>query len=894
MPQPNHQQPSSPQSRPFISANVLERLANGQFVAQRRSQPSLAQMTDSAANRRDDLSPLAVAKRCIPYEPKVFTDRRDIVLSLAHALNDPSIEVVLIEGNEGSGTTSVARGVVELMGGGPEQVLWVDVEPTLSDGDLVSFLIGYLNRIAASVVKNQANSAFGTLIDTEDNPDIPGDAMAQLRRQLGALSEKPVLIVMDHLGSRVNDGGFWNTTLLQELLHFLLAVPSVKVMLVGEHLPTGDMASLGSRLFSVNLTPPSSSTPPSTFLWHHLAQRIHASQWEHAPSQVLGGLLAQQLSREDQRIAALLACVRHSLNQSDLSQWSEDFKHTDPKEKKATALSTPLNASTLQHHLKASPLRPLIRRSLLPQQLLSVLALPPEQRPTHVDEWSHYRFSFYEFGSAMLAAHLPPLLVSKTHEFLSQQYLAQRKVPMEQRVLPVANSILVQEARYHEEQAQQARLRLAQQKTLQHLSAEPQTAHVNDAHAFSEADLHEIARHQERLTQSMPLDPVTQTQPTVIVVSSPDVDASLNPSINVTSPHSTPIPEPTMALFHAKLQPALSHVTSAHHAFAQQQWDVSQASLELALQQLNHVAQQSQQLQAVLHSRLAYVAAINQHWETAQSYYQHAQQYLNNMPENDTPSLGPWLVAQQCLTETLLPERYKPTKPETLCQRLLLSLHTCEAETATASSIENDPYVSFWQAVLPQAPLLAELTFRAATLLDAEKSEGSSVAYSAPQLYELAYTRLLETHQPFAAASAAANRAALFSEAKAYNQAIPWLQRALNLEEANDWTDEAAESHQRLAKAYAKTQQWQSALHHGDCVLRWLETEDNKSLHAETLARWQQRLGQWAKTGGFPNQAKVYWLSALETLYGMSRVAPLTPQQQAQQHELETAIRQQA
>jgi tetratricopeptide (TPR) repeat protein len=672
-------------------------------------------------------------------------------------------------------------------------------------------------------------------------------------------------------------------------------------MLVGEHLPTGDMASLGSRLFSVNITPPSPSTPPSTFLWQHLAQRINAGPWEHAPAPVLGELLVHQLNREDQRIAALLACVRHSLSQHDLSQWSADFKHTDPKEKKATALSSslsssPLNTSTFQHHLKASPLKPLIRRSLLPQQLLSVLALPPEQRPTNPDDWVHYRFSFYDCAAAMLAAHLPPLLLSKTHEFLSQQYLAQRKIPMEHRVLPVANSVLVQEARYHEEQAQQARLRFTQQKTLQQISSASPTQPTDEMPIFSEADLQEIAHHQERLSQSAHESAITHPQPTIIVMSPTEGDAPLSPSMNIASPHSTPISEPSSALFHTKLQPALSYVTSAQQAFSQQQWAISQADLEAALQQLKQVEVQSQQLQAVVHSRLAYVAAINQQWETTLSHYQHAQQYLNKRSENDTPPLWPWLVAQQCLTETLLPERYQPTATETLCQRLLLALHTCEEETTTAPNDENDPFDSFWQAVLPMAPLLAELTFRAASLLDTSRRTLETLPNSptAEHLYELAYTRLLETNQPFAAASAAANRAALLAETKTYDQAIPWLQRALNLEEANGWIDEAAESHQRLAKAYAKTQQWQSALHHGDCVLRWLESEENATSQAATLARWQQRLGQWAKTGGFPNQAKVYWLKALETLYGMSRVSSLTPQQQAQQHELETAIRQEA
>ena len=315
-------------------------------------------------------------------------------------------------------------------------------------------------------------------------------------------------------------------------------------------------------------------------------------------------------------------------------------------------------------------------------------------------------------------------------------------------------------------------------------------------------------------------------------------------------------------------------------------------------QHLQQIETQSQELQAVIHSRLAYVAAINQQWDASRSHHHQAQQYLNSTkPES---LVIPWLVAQQHLTETLLPEIHKPVTTQPLSQRLALTLQVCEkalsAESEIAPNHQNDPYQTFWHAVLPRDTLLAELAFRTASALDAARRAPNTLPSqpTAHQLYELAYTRLLESNQPFAAASAAANRAALHTEAHEYDNAIPWLQRALNLEEANEWVDEAAESHQRLAKAYAKTQQWQSALHHGDCVLQWLQNNDASVTQHEAISRWQQRLGQWANTEGLPNQAKVYWLQALETLYALRRQGPLTPEQQSRQDDLEAWIRREA
>lgn len=110
----------------FIQPQILARLRAGKFVAERRQKQA-----GSDQDRRDTLSPLAIAKRCIRYDPSVFANRSDLVLKLADDLNDSDVKILMLLGEQGSGKTSLIRGLVELTGGelaggGQMQLLWFD------------------------------------------------------------------------------------------------------------------------------------------------------------------------------------------------------------------------------------------------------------------------------------------------------------------------------------------------------------------------------------------------------------------------------------------------------------------------------------------------------------------------------------------------------------------------------------------------------------------------------------------------------------------------------------------------------------------------------------------------------------------------------------------------
>ena len=86
----------------------------GRFVPARRARRKSGR---SASDRRRVFSPLAVTKRCIRYDPNVFTHRRAQILQMAEALNDSASRMLLVSGIQGAGKTSMVRGVIELMGG---------------------------------------------------------------------------------------------------------------------------------------------------------------------------------------------------------------------------------------------------------------------------------------------------------------------------------------------------------------------------------------------------------------------------------------------------------------------------------------------------------------------------------------------------------------------------------------------------------------------------------------------------------------------------------------------------------------------------------------------------------------------------------------------------------
>jgi len=213
----------------FISSAILERIENGSFVPARQAKPEL-QMKD----RRDVLSPLAVTKRCVRYESHVFLHRQSLILTLALALNTPERKIALIGGPQGSGKTSLVRGLIEVMGGGNEQLLWFDVTRHTDFEEIIQFLIQYITYVCSAV------GGLQPMGETEFNGTE--EPIKRLEKLIKRVADMPLLLVLDNVEYIVDEELRFNSYPFKEMLNFLLAFPNIKMVLIGERLPYADMS----------------------------------------------------------------------------------------------------------------------------------------------------------------------------------------------------------------------------------------------------------------------------------------------------------------------------------------------------------------------------------------------------------------------------------------------------------------------------------------------------------------------------------------------------------------------------------------------------------------------------------------------------------------------------
>jgi hypothetical protein len=221
------------ESLPFINEKILKRLIEGSFVPERRSNPGKTKLAD----RRDTISPLAVAKRCVRYEPQVFYQRKDLVLRVADHLNNSTKKMVLVTGQQGSGKTSLVRGVVELMGGGDEQLLWFDINIHTDFDEIIQFLIENITYICAALSIDEAPKEGVSPLKAG-----PLEPMDQLEYHLRKVSHIPLLIVVDNIEYIVDPEYRIHSYSLKEFLNFLLSFPNIKMVLLGDRLPYADIS----------------------------------------------------------------------------------------------------------------------------------------------------------------------------------------------------------------------------------------------------------------------------------------------------------------------------------------------------------------------------------------------------------------------------------------------------------------------------------------------------------------------------------------------------------------------------------------------------------------------------------------------------------------------------
>ncbi|MFM7469505.1 MAG: hypothetical protein ACKO37_08415 [Vampirovibrionales bacterium] len=271
----------------WVKRDVLERLRQGNFAPLRQHErEGQGQVSAQTLDRRKWFSPLNLTKQCIPKIPEVFTDRREALLSLGHWVNHPTQKVMLLTGTIGSGKTALARGLIELMGGGQEQLLWLELDCHTQVSDIRRFLFQFMAQILhdtglVSTLNQGAMQpvAFPSVMPAQSaqrgthpkQQETPQSGMVQLRQaqqtaqqfnqarsmgtygttakgnpknqtynriqDLAPLLEEahtiPFLVVFDNVEEMLNEDGGLKVASLKEIFNFLLEYPNIKLLLVG-------------------------------------------------------------------------------------------------------------------------------------------------------------------------------------------------------------------------------------------------------------------------------------------------------------------------------------------------------------------------------------------------------------------------------------------------------------------------------------------------------------------------------------------------------------------------------------------------------------------------------------------------------------------------------------
>jgi tetratricopeptide (TPR) repeat protein len=468
-----------PSALQFISAGVLQRLAEGSFVPNRRSKPGNMTLSD----RRDTISPLAVTKRCVRYEPRVFENRKSDILRMAEHLNHPDRKIILLSGDQGSGKTSLARGLIELMGGGNEQLLWFDVTRHTDFTDITDFLIQYVTYIGAAL--SRTPQLTGTKLGKGGQPS-DAQRLEQLETLLSDVEDVPLLIVIDNVEHIVDAEFRIHSPPLKETLNFLLSFPNIKMMLLGERLPYADLSFSTGAMNEIKLAglrqddvsallgrelPEDLPADEANRLLFSLYQATSGSPWltrvlgfvtHHHPQQLIrlddlmrargAGLsgpqavaegisrfLYDRLAPDQQAVMQILAFLRHPVDLGSLAAM--------------TRFCMPHVSLDTLDSLEKSFIKPVLRKTFPPQIVLE-----------HIRDRLHGRkpfepwYELYRPVRKVIYTSLPEDERARIHNLLQEFYRKEHEKPFASRQYRVRSQALLTEERHHRNAARKRRI----------------------------------------------------------------------------------------------------------------------------------------------------------------------------------------------------------------------------------------------------------------------------------------------------------------------------------------------------------------------------------------------------------------------------------------------------
>lgn len=476
----------------FISPTLIERIENGSFVPARRSKPDTAQ-----SERRNVLSPLAVTKRCIRYEPKVFYHRKPYILKMARSLNQPETKIVLVAGPQGAGKTSLVRGLIEVMGSQHEQLLWFDVNRHSDFEEIIQFLIQYITYVCANVP--------GVAEQTGGEPNLSEEPLKRLEALISRVSDMPLLLVLDNVEYIVDPELRFNSYPFKEMLNFLLAFPNIKMVLIGERLPYADMSpnqegiadirleglreedavtfleslakheqdpailekmvAPGSEVASLRQLYRKTEGQPwllkiAYYLNHqanldfYTLNRLLESQAKESggsqPVSELATLIYQRLPDQHRRLFQVLSFMRHPIDtRTLLALAGVCFPVLGP---------SGLDQKAVQDILEHSLLKGVLKINYPPQEVMAHIRNRRSQNEPQnesqngqEDRRKAFRpwYELYHAVKRILYASLPAEERERIHNVLQDFYMREKGLEPEQRILKIKNRAILAEAKYH-------------------------------------------------------------------------------------------------------------------------------------------------------------------------------------------------------------------------------------------------------------------------------------------------------------------------------------------------------------------------------------------------------------------------------------------------------------